>query len=73
MTAEDHICGRVLVLLPMKRISSLILLLVRLVSSRYEFLDRCRFGTEKVQGVRRLGWCAWQVRVRSVQVWGGSR
>jgi len=38
LTAEDQMCEKFLVWLPMKRMSSLILLLVRLVFSRNKFL-----------------------------------
>jgi len=41
--------------------SSLILLFVKLVFRRFEFLDRCGFGTENLRGG--LEWCAGRVRV----------
>ena len=72
-SAVDQMCGKILIWLPMKRMISLILLLVRHVFRGDEFLvvcsDRCGIGTE-VRAGHGLGWSAGRMRVRSVR--GGS-
>jgi len=73
--------GKVLLWLQMKSISSLILLLVRLIFSPYEVLvvfRQVRFGAEKVQrGTRLHVWVRTKffklLRVRDGLKFGGSR
>jgi len=62
LTAEDQICGQVLFWLPMKRMSSLILLLVRLVFRRCEFLVVFAFRTGA--GLWQKRWGCGQSRIK---------
>ena len=58
-SAVDQMCGKILVWLPMKRMISLIFLLVRHVFTGDEFFvvfsDRCGIGSEEVRAGHGLG------------------